>query len=195
MIRHLGEKAETLFVVGDADLPFTGGERQVANIRSRFDDDFRNAQTFRLTTNYRSTATIVSAARAVIQQSEARVVDVWDAIKEGGQDVAVVEAGDEREEGAFIATQVKQMLKDAEKKTNSSSARGSSNDNRDDSLEGLRKKDIAVLYRTNTQARALEEAFVRAGVPHVVVGDQSFYGRKEIKDFGILRLHQILAMG
>ena len=87
----------------------------------------------------------------------------WDAIKEGGQDVAVVEAGDEREEGAFIATQVKQMLKDAEKKTNSSSTGGSSNGNRDDSLEGLRKKDIAVLYRTNTQARALEEAFVRAG--------------------------------
>ena len=184
MIRHLGEKAETLFVVGDADQAIYGWRgAEVANIRSRFDDDFRNAQTFRLTTNYRSTATIVSAARAVIQQSEIpSALMSWDAIKEGGQDVAVVEAGDEREEGAFIATQVKQMLKDAEKKTNSSSAGGSSNGNRDDSLEGLRKKDIAVLYRTNTQARALEEAFVRAGVPHVVVGDQSFYGRKEIKD-------------
>ncbi|CAL6381469.1 unnamed protein product [Bathycoccus prasinos] len=184
MIRHLGEKAETLFVVGDADQAIYGWRgAEVANIRSRFDDDFRNAQTFRLTTNYRSTATIVSAARAVIQQSEIpSALMSWDAIKEGGQDVAVVEAGDEREEGAFIATQVKQMLKDAEKKTNSSNAGSSSNGNRDDSLEGLRKKDIAVLYRTNTQARALEEAFVRAGVPHVVVGDQSFYGRKEIKD-------------
>jgi len=142
------------------------------------DDDFRNAQTFRLTTNYRSTATIVSAARAVIQQSEIpSALMSWDAIKEGGQDVAVVEAGDEREEGAFIAMQVKQMLEDAEKKTTSNNNRSS-----DDSLEGLKKKDIAVLYRTNTQARALEEAFVRAGVPHVVVGDQSFYGRKEIKD-------------
>ena len=181
MIRHLGEKAETLFVVGDADQAIYGWRgAEVANIRSRFDDDFRNAQTFRLTTNYRSTATIVSAARAVIQQSEIpSALMSWEAIKEGGQDVAVVEAGDEREEGAFIATQVKQMLKDAGKKTKSSNSGSSSSI---DSLEGLRKKDIAVLYRTNTQARALEEAFVRAGVPHVVVGDQSFYGRKEIKD-------------
>jgi len=179
MIRHLGERAETLFVVGDADQAIYGWRgAEVSNIRSRFDDDFRNAQTFRLTTNYRSTATIVSAARAVIQQSEIpSALMSWDAIKEGGQDVAVVEAGDEREEGAFIAMQVKQMLEDAEKKTASNNR---SSD--DDSLEGLRKKDIAVLYRTNTQARALEEAFVRAGVPHVVVGDQSFYGRKEIKD-------------
>jgi DNA helicase-2/ATP-dependent DNA helicase PcrA len=179
MIRHLGERAETLFVVGDADQAIYGWRgAEVSNIRSRFDDDFRNAQTFRLTTNYRSTATIVSAARAVIQQSEIpSALMSWDAIKEGGQDVAVVEAGDEREEGAFIAMQVKQMLEDAEKKTTSNKNRSS-----DDSLEGLRKKDIAVLYRTNTQARALEEAFVRAGVPHVVVGDQSFYGRKEIKD-------------
>ena len=134
------------------------------NIRSRFEDDFRNAQTFRLTTNYRSTATIVSAARAVIQQSEIpSALMSWDAIKEGGQDVAVVEAGDEREEGAFIATQVKQMLKDAEKKTNSNSARGSSNDNRDDSLEGLRKKIYAVLYRTNTQARAIGGSVCTSG--------------------------------
>ena len=181
MIRHIGEKAETIFVVGDADQAIYGWRgAEVMNIRSRFEDDFRNAQTFRLTTNYRSTATIVSAARAVIQQSEIpSALMSWDAIKEGGQDVAVVEAGDEREEGAFIATQVKQMLKDAGKKTKSSNSGSSSSI---DILEGLRKKDIAVLYRTNTQARALEEAFVRAGVPHVVVGDQSFYGRKEIKD-------------
>ena len=107
------------------------------NIRSRFEDDFRNAQTFRLTTNYRSTATIVSAARAVIQQSEIpSALMSWDAIKEGGQDVAVVKL-ETKEEGAFIATQVKQMLEDAGKKTKSSNSGSSSSI---DILEGLRKK-------------------------------------------------------
>ena len=90
----------------------------------------------------------------------------------------MVEAGDEREEGAFITTQVKRILKDAGKKTRSSNSGSSSGI---DILEGLRKKDIAVLYRTNTQARALEEAFIWRAC-RVIVGDQSFYGRKEIKD-------------
>ena len=168
IVRHLGERAETLFVVGDADQAIYGWRgAEMKNIRSRFEDDFRNVQTVRLGTNYRSTSTIVSAAKTVIAQSVTPSdLMSWDAVSAGAQDVAIVGCDGDREEGAFIVTQVKRLIEDSKSMLDGS----------------LRYRDIAVLYRTKRQSRVLQAAFVKEGVPYVVIGDQSFYNRKEIKD-------------
>ena len=162
LIRILAQPQCSVFVVGDADQAIYGWRgAEVANIRSQFDIDFKDVTTHMLTTNYRSTATIVTAALAVIKESAFPSPLELVANTPGGRDVAIVEAADEREEAEFIATEVRKLV-------------------RADS--DLRYADVAVLYRTNSQARVFEEAFIRAGVPHTVLGDTSFYSRKEIKD-------------
>ena len=161
LIRKLSQPQGSVFVVGDADQAIYGWRgAEVANIRTQFDQDFKEVQTHMLTTNYRSTATIVEAAQAVIKESSFPSPLDLVANTPGGRDVAIVEASDDREEAEFIALETRKLVEGSD----------------------LRYSDVAVLYRTNSQARVLEEAFIRAGVPHTVVGDTSFYSRKEIKD-------------
>lgn len=161
LIRKLSQPQGSVFVVGDADQAIYGWRgAEVANIRTQFDQDFKEVQTHMLTTNYRSTSTIVEAAQAVIKESSFPSPLDLVAHTPGGRDVAIVEANDDREEAEFIALEARKLVQDSD----------------------LRYSDVAVLYRTNSQARVLEEAFIRAGVPHTVVGDTSFYSRKEIKD-------------
>ena len=161
LIRVLSAPQNNVFVVGDVDQAiYSWRGAEVANIRTKFDDDFSGAGTVLLNKNYRSTSTIVKAAQAVISESNSRSPLKLDAVTPGGKDVAVVATEDEVEEAEFAAREAAKV------------ARGS----------GIPLKDIAVLYRTHSQSRVLEEAFIRAGVPHVVVGDTAFYTRKEIKD-------------
>lgn len=160
LIRELALPRGQVFVVGDVDQAiYSWRGAEVANIRTKFDDDFFGADTVMLTKNYRSTATIVKAARAVIGESLSRSPLELDAVQPGGKDVAVVATEDEVEEAEFAAREAARAARD-----------------------GVPLKEIAVLYRTHHQSRPLEEAFVRAGVPHVVIGDTAFYTRKEIKD-------------
>ena len=160
LIRVLAQPQDKVFVVGDVDQAiYSWRGAEVANIRTRFDEDYAGAGTVLLNKNYRSTATIVKAAQAVIGESNSRSPLELDAVTPGGQDVAVVATEDEIEEADFAAREAAKL------------GRG-----------GVPLKDIAVLYRTHSQSRPLEEAFIRAGVPHVVVGDTAFYTRKEIKD-------------
>ena len=162
LIRKLAQPQGSVFVVGDADQAIYGWRgAEVANIRTQFDKDFKDVTTHMLTTNYRSTSTIVQAAQAVIKESEFPSPLELVANTPGGRDVAIVEANDDREEAEFVALETKKMVQ---------------------KNPDMRYADIAVLYRTNSQARVFEEAFIRAGVPHTVIGDTSFYGRKEIKD-------------
>ena len=160
LIRVLAKPQDRVFVVGDVDQAiYSWRGAEVANIRDKFDVDFAGAQTVLLTKNYRSTSTIVKAARAVIGASAQRSPLHLDAVTPGGRDVAVVAVEDEIEEAEFCAREALKAHR-----------------------EGVPLRDIAVLYRTHSQSRPLEEAFIRAGVPHVVVGDTAFYTRKEIKD-------------
>jgi DNA helicase-2/ATP-dependent DNA helicase PcrA len=160
LIRTLALPQNKVFVVGDVDQAiYSWRGAEVANIRTKFDEDFAGAETVMLNKNYRSTATIVKAAQAVIGESKGRSPLELDAVTPGGKDVAVVATEDEVEEAEFCACEAAKI------------ARG-----------GVPLKEIAVLYRTHSQSRPLEEAFIRAGVPHVVVGDTAFYTRKEIKD-------------
>ena len=160
LIRTLAQPQSKVFVVGDVDQAiYSWRGAEVANIRERFDSDFQGAETVLLRKNYRSTATIVKAAQAVIDESAQRSPLELDAVNPGGKDVAVVATEDEVEEAEFAAREAAKVARD-----------------------GVPMKEIAVLYRTHSQSRPLEEAFIRAGVPHVVVGDTAFYTRKEIKD-------------
>ena len=160
LIRALAAETARVFVVGDVDQAiYSWRGAEVANIRTKFDSDFAGAGTVLLTKNYRSTATIVKAAQAVIGESRDRSPLELDAVRPGGKDVAVVATEDEIEEADFAAREAAREAR-----------------------SGVPLKDIAVRYRTHSQSRPLEEAFIRAGVPHVVVGDTAFYTRKEIKD-------------
>jgi DNA helicase-2/ATP-dependent DNA helicase PcrA len=149
-----------LAVVGDADqsiYAFRG-----ATIRNivEFEQDYPNARTILLEQNYRSTQTILRAANAVIaRNSDRRLKNLWTDSGDGAKIVGYV-ADSEHDEAAFIARQI-DSLGDA---------------------HGVKPKDVAVFYRTNAQSRAIEEVFVRVGLPYKVVGGTRFYERREVKD-------------
>ncbi len=149
-----------LTVVGDADqsiYAFRG-----ATIRNivEFEQDYPDARTILLEQNYRSTQTILSAANAVIaKNADRRPKNLWTAEGSGEQIVGYV-ADAEHDEAAFVASEIDRLVDD----------------------EGLRYGDVAVFYRTNAQSRALEEVFVRVGLPYKVVGGTRFYERREVRD-------------
>ena len=149
-----------LAVVGDADqsiYAFRG-----ATIRNivEFEQDYPDARTILLEQNYRSTQTILRAANAVIaKNSDRRPKNLWTDSGDGAKIVGYV-ADSEHDEAAFIARQI---------------------DNLGDEF-GVKPRDVAVFYRTNAQSRAVEEVFVRVGLPYKVVGGTRFYERREVKD-------------
>ncbi len=149
-----------LVVVGDADqsiYAFRG-----ASIRNivEFEADYPNARTILLEQNYRSTQTILRAANAVIARNpDRRPKNLWSDAGDGAAIVGYV-ADNEHDEASFIARTI-DRLGDA---------------------HGILPKDVAVFYRTNAQSRAVEEVFVRVGIPYKVVGGTRFYERKEVKD-------------
>ena len=149
-----------LVVVGDADqsiYAFRG-----ATIRNivEFEKDYPDADTIVLEQNYRSTQTILSAANAVIARNEGRrKKNLWSEAGDGSKIIGYV--GDsEHDEAAFVAKTIDRLADE----------------------HGVRPKDVAVFYRTNAQSRALEEVFVRVGLPYKVVGGTRFYERREVKD-------------
>ncbi|MDQ2674356.1 MAG: UvrD-helicase domain-containing protein, partial [Chloroflexota bacterium] len=149
-----------LTVVGDADqsiYAFRG-----ASIRNivEFELDYPSATVILLEQNYRSTQTILTAANAVIERNPDRKPKrLWTDAGSGELIVGYV-ADDEHDEASFVAEEIDRLA----------------------DTEGLRYGDVAVFYRTNAQSRALEEVFVRVGLPYRVVGGTRFYERREVKD-------------
>jgi DNA helicase II / ATP-dependent DNA helicase PcrA len=149
-----------LCVVGDADqsiYAFRGAS--IRNIEE-FERDYPNARTILLEQNYRSTQTILTAANAVIAKNSARrAKNLWTDSGDGESIVAYV-GDDEHDEASFIAREIDRL-----------------------SDQGLsRAGDTAVFYRTNAQSRAVEDIFIRTGMPYKVVGGVRFYERKEVRD-------------
>ena len=114
----------------------------------------------RLEDNYRSTQVVLDAANAVIEENKGRIGKTLRTRRKGGEKVTVVAAADERDEAEWIV-----------KEFRTRSAKGD-----------WAYPEMAVLYRTNAQSRALEEAFRRAGIPYRIIGAISFYDRREVKD-------------
>ena len=156
----LAEKSHNLCVVGDADQSIYGWRgADIRNILD-FEKDYPEAKIIKLEQNYRSTKTILAAANAVIDNNINRKPKKLWTDNGMGDKIGVFLANDERNEADFIAAVSRQEASGI----NSSFS------------------DIAVLYRTNAQSRAIEEGFMRAGIAYTMVGGLKFYERKEIKD-------------
>ena len=149
-----------LCVVGDADQSIYAFRGATIRNIDEFERDFPAATTIMLEQNYRSTQTILSAANAVIARNESRrEKKLWTDAGEGDP-IRVYVGDNEHDEASFIAGEAEAL--------------------RDRST--YRLGDMAVFYRTNAQSRAIEEVFIRAGLPYKVIGGTRFYERKEIKD-------------
>ncbi len=150
-----------LMVVGDDDQSiYRWRGADIRNILD-FEQDFPDARIVRLERNYRSTRRILDVANHVIAENQRRKGKTLRTEAGEGERVTLVEAADERDEAGFILKEI-----DARR-----------------ALErDLRLRDFVVLYRTNAQSRALEEAFRARGMPYQIVGGTRFYERREIMD-------------
>ena len=158
-LRMLAGKNGHLMAVGDDDQSIYGWRgARIENIR-RFTDDFPNATVIRLEQNYRSTRNILEAANAVIEHNTARLGKTLWTDSSTGEKISLYPAFNESEEARFISNTINEKHKG-----------------------GLRYSDMAVLYRSNAQSRALEEAMLRSGVPYRIYGGQRFFERAEIKN-------------
>ncbi|NDK88646.1 UvrD-helicase domain-containing protein [Gordonia desulfuricans] len=160
-----GVPPSELCVVGDADQSIYAFRGATIRNIEEFERDFTNAETILLEQNYRSTQTILSAANAVIAQNpNRREKRLWTDSGDGELIVGFVAESD-RDESMFVATEIERLT--------------------DHTIGGAQSNtygDVAVFYRTNTGSRALEEVFVRHGIPYKVVGGTKFYERKEVRD-------------
>ncbi len=169
LLRQLSRKHHNLFCVADEDQSiYRWRGADYRNIR-RLRDDHPEIETYLLERNYRSTQTILDAARAVIRHNRDRVDKNLFTERGGGPEIVVHEAYDQEDEARFVVDTIARLVAE----------------------EGRSAGDFAVMYRTNAQSRALEDAFVRAGLPYKLVGATRFYSRREVKDvLAFLRLVQ-----
>ena len=158
LIRRLAEVHRNLAVVGDPDQSiYKWRGADLRNILD-FENDFGEARIVRLEQNYRSTQVILDAASAVIRQNRNRKDKHLWTDRKGGSRILYYRANDELEEADFITKTVKRA--------------------RSEDIDST----VAVLYRTNSQSRAIEDSLMREGVPYKIIGGVRFYERKEIKD-------------
>jgi DNA helicase-2/ATP-dependent DNA helicase PcrA len=155
----LSEKHQNICVVGDDDQGIYGWRgANIKNIQS-FENDFKNVTVVKLEQNYRSTKNVIKAAVQVIEQNNSRVDKVLWTDNNEGETITVYQASDQENEAEYVVEQIRNQRQ-----------------------LGVSLKDVAVLYRTNYQSRAIEEALLKAGLPYKLVGGFRFYERKEIKD-------------
>ena len=157
--KMLSKKYRNIFVVGDNDqaiYAFRGANYK--NILN-FEKDYPDCKIILLEENYRSTKTILNAANSVIKHNKLRKdKNLWSNNEEGDK-IKYIKTDDEKAEGDYVVKEIKK-LKEA----------------------GTSYDDIAILYRTNAQSRAMEEALLKANIPYRIIGSFYFYNRKEIKD-------------
>ncbi|MCU0512768.1 MAG: UvrD-helicase domain-containing protein [Anaerolineae bacterium] len=159
LVRLFGRPQDNLFAVGDEDqsiYAFRGADYR--NVQ-RFRQDFPAAQVILLEQNYRSTQVVLDTARAVIDRNTNRTPKALFTTQTGGDKITIHEAYDEEYEARFIVEQVEALKR-----------------------RGGRYQDVAVMYRTNAQSRALEDKFIKEGIPYTLVGGVGFYKRREVRD-------------
>ncbi|MDC0579458.1 UvrD-helicase domain-containing protein [Bacteroidia bacterium] len=160
IIKKLASVFENICVVGDdAQSIYSFRGATIKNILN-FEKDYPDLSIFKLEQNYRSSSTIVRAANSVIAKNKDQLQkNVWTS-NDSGNKIKIIRAVTDNEEGKMIAQAIFET-KMAEQKMNS---------------------DFAILYRTNSQSRSLEEALRKINIPYRIYGGLSFYQRKEIKD-------------
>jgi DNA helicase-2/ATP-dependent DNA helicase PcrA len=172
-IKALASKHHNLAVVGDDDQSIYGWRgADIRNILD-FERDWPEATVVKLEQNYRSTQLILDAAHAVVSRNQARSDKKLWTDRSGGRQIERFEAYNEEEEAEWIARRVEDLTG---RQGSALTARA------DDGARRYKARDIAVLYRTNAQSRAIEEACLRYGIRYQVVGGTRFYSRREVKD-------------
>ena len=157
LLRHLTGNEARFTAVGDDDQSiYAWRGADISNLK-KLQDDYKNLKIMKLEQNYRSTENILKAANAIIENNEERVDKVLFSTKGDGELIDYYEAQDEADEANFIVSKIKQN-------------------------SGGNYNRYAILYRTNSQSRALEEACMASGIPYRIYGGLKFYDRKEIKD-------------
>ena len=158
--RKLSAEHENICVVGDdAQSIYAFRGANIQNILN-FKTDYPDLHVVKLEQNYRSTKNIVEAANSVIRRNKEQFEKNTFTDNDIGKKITVIKASSDNEEGRLISTRI------FETKVN----------------EGFRNTDFAILYRTNAQSRAFEEALRKIGIKYRIIGGLSFYQRKEIKD-------------
>ncbi len=160
LLRLLSDYHKNIFVVGDEDQSIYRWRGADYHNVLLFEKDFPQCQKILLEQNYRSTQTVLDAAQAVINHNSNRTPKNLFSDRGSGQKIVLYEADDDRMEARYVADKISDMIHSGE-------AKGS---------------DFAVLYRTNSQSRLLEDAFLYKGMSYRLVGAQRFYGRREVKD-------------
>lgn len=158
-LRVLAGNVSKVTAVGDDDQSIYGWRgAKIENIH-KFESDFAPVEVTRLEQNYRSTATILNAANAVIKNNSDRLgKSLWTSGSEG-EKIDLYSAFNEQDEARYIVDRIKHWIDD-----------------------GNSAQDVAILYRSNAQSRVLEEAFIRENIPYRIYGGQRFYERLEIKN-------------
>jgi DNA helicase-2/ATP-dependent DNA helicase PcrA len=160
LARQLAGKHRNICVVGDPDQSiYSWRQADIRNILN-FEKDYPEALVVYLEQNYRSTQTILQAAYSIVSINRDRKENTLWTENEEGLPVMVVETYNESEEAQLVVREVANLVDQGD----------------------VRPIDCAVTYRTNAQSRALEEAFIRYGIPYQTVGAVRFYERREIKD-------------
>ncbi len=153
-------KRPNLCVVGDPDQSiYAWRHADIENIL-RFERDFPETQTISLGRNYRSTSTIVDAAHALVQVNEGRKEIELTAAKGSGRPVTIEPTDDEEYEALYVAEEIEHLVNE----------------------DSVRYGDCAIMYRTNAQSRAFEDAFNRAGIRYRIIGGLRFWERREVRD-------------
>ncbi|UCD23421.1 MAG: UvrD-helicase domain-containing protein [Gemmatimonadota bacterium] len=160
LVRNLGEGHRNVCVVGDDDQSIYSWRGADVRNMLDFESDFPSVRIIRLEENYRSTQVILDAANGVIAENRQRLGKTLFTSRPGGESVDIVAAADERDEAEWISREIRERA----------------------AVDVYAFRDMAILYRTNAQSRALEEALRRVSIPYRVVGAASFYQRREVKD-------------
>ena len=160
ILRKLSSPHSNICVVGDDSqsiYAFRGAK--ITNILN-FQKDYKDTRIFRLEQNYRSTRTIVDAANSLIAKNSARIPKKCFSEGEEGEKIRLINAYTEQEEALLIASSIISRIQ----------------------ADHAQYQDFAILYRTNSQSRALEEALRKRNLPYVIYSGNSFYERAEVKD-------------
>jgi len=175
LIKLITARDKNICAIGDSDqaiYAFRG-----ANVQNflQFGKDFENVKLVKLDKNYRSTPQIINASDKVIEKNGERMQRDLNSTKQDGALVKICEANNDRAETDYI-------LQTIDLKMGGISRQSKDLKNIEDNNEQHKFSDFAVLYRTHLQGKAIEDAFLKAGIPYQMVGAIPFYDRAEIKD-------------
>ena len=164
LTKLLGGKTRNICIVGDFSQSIYSFRGADFRNLEKFKRDFKDAATFPLSQNYRSTQKILDAATSVISNNAMHpILSLWTENRQG-EEITIFPADSEHNEAEFIIQEISNLLA------------------KDQFTSGGKLSDVAVLYRTNAQSRTLEETFLHNSIPYVLVGGTRFYARKEVKD-------------